>query len=244
MIYGQISQTAFLENKARPVESEATIYLSDQRGRTQSDGHQSFHSFNFGSYQREHRKPFKNLVALNDETLMPGACSTYSIPDNYLIFLLPVIGGIEYRISHEGVENFLDVGHSILLNAKKGFELTITNVFESEPVNFICCWFLDKSPIDQQSVVTTFELDASKDSLINLFSAININCWIGKFGGRKDNALKLTPHFKDVFAFVLEGAFELQNRLLQQKDGLSMTHVSELEFEALSNDAILLIFEL
>jgi len=79
---------------------------------------------------------------------------------------------------------------------------------------------------------------------IRVFSVADINCWIGKFAGRKDCTLKLTTPFKDVFAFVLEGAFELQNRLLQQKDGLSMAHVSELEFEALSNDAIVLIFEL
>jgi hypothetical protein len=226
------------------VESEATIYLSDQRGRTQSDGHQSFHCFNFGAYQRENRKPFKRLVALNDETLMPGASLTYSIPNNHLIFLLPVIGGIEYQTIHYGVGNFVDVGRSILLTDKKGFELKITNVFQTEPVNFISCWFLDNSTIDRQAVEDTFELDASRDSLITLFSATNVTCRIGKFGGRKDYTLKLTTPFKDIFAFVLEGAFELQNRLLQQKDGLSMTHVSELEFEALSNDAIILIFEL
>nr|WP_276368981.1 hypothetical protein [Chryseolinea sp. H1M3-3] len=67
---------------------------------------------------------------------------------------------------------------------------------------------------------------------------------MGKFSGRHHCTFKTAFCRRHVFAFVLEGAFEFQNRLLEQRDGLSLSNVSELEFEALSNDAILLLFEL
>ena len=47
----------------------------------------------------------------------------------------------------------------------------------------------------------------------------------------------------DEFVFIIEGAFEVQNRLLEARDGLSLWNLSKLEFEALSNDAILMIIE-
>lgn len=230
--------------KGRVMESEAVIYLSDQRGRTQTRTHQGFHTFNFGSYQNAHRKPFKNLIAFNDETLMPGACLTYSIPDDHLIFLLPVIGGMGYKFDNEESEHFLEVGQSKLLHVSEACVLTISNVFQNDLINFICCWFSANQTGDQQSITSTFDLDASKKSLVHIFTSTNIKGYIGKFAGRDDFNLKLQCSNGAVFAFVLEGAFELQNRLLQQKDGLSINNVSELEFEALSNDAIILVFEL
>ncbi len=226
------------------MESEAVIYLADQRGRTQSRTHQSFHSFNFGSYQNAHRKPFKSLVALNDETVLPGASLTYSVPDDHLIFILPTIGGIEYKLNNDASTHFIDVGQSALLCVKDSSVLTITNSYQSEAINFICCWFLNNQTNNEPSITSTFDLDASRNFLADILTTENIKGHIGKFTGRNDFTLKLKNNHGAVFAFVIEGAFELQNRLLQQKDGLSMSNVSELEFEALSNDAILLIFEL
>jgi hypothetical protein len=46
-----------------------------------------------------------------------------------------------------------------------------------------------------------------------------------------------------VFVYVIEGAVEFQNRLLEQRDGLALYSVTTSEFEALSNDAILLVLE-
>jgi quercetin 2,3-dioxygenase len=46
------------------------------------------------------------------------------------------------------------------------------------------------------------------------------------------------------FMFVIEGAFEVQNRLLQRKDGLLLPEAGEVEFVALSDNGILLVIEL
>lgn len=46
------------------------------------------------------------------------------------------------------------------------------------------------------------------------------------------------------FVFVIDGAFEVQNRLVYSKDGILLPEAGEVEFDALSNGGILLRFEL
>ena len=48
---------------------------------------------------------------------------------------------------------------------------------------------------------------------------------------------------KGVFVFVIDGAFEVSNRLLQARDGLAITKASQVEFESLSNEAIIMFIE-
>ena len=46
-----------------------------------------------------------------------------------------------------------------------------------------------------------------------------------------------------IYAFIIEGVFEVQDRLLHTKDALDLWNTDEIDFEALSNGAILLLFE-
>ena len=69
--------------------------------------------------------------------------------------------------------------------------------------------------------------------------------FIGRYAGRAEDRYQPRERKNGVFVFVLSGVFEVQNRLLHQRDGLSLTNVQngEVDFEALSNDAVLLLLE-
>jgi quercetin 2,3-dioxygenase len=67
---------------------------------------------------------------------------------------------------------------------------------------------------------------------------------IGKFSGRTDASYLPQNPVHTCFVFVIEGTFEVQNRLVYSKDGILLPEAGEVEFEALSNDGILIIFEL
>ena len=62
--------------------------------------------------------------------------------------------------------------------------------------------------------------------------------------GREDGVYSLKNPQNGVFVFVIEGAFEVQNRLLEPRDGLAISAVEAIEFEALSNNAIILFLEI
>jgi quercetin 2,3-dioxygenase len=50
--------------------------------------------------------------------------------------------------------------------------------------------------------------------------------------------------WNDAFIFVIDGVFEVQNRLLHRRDALLLPAPEKLEFEALSEGAILLVLEI
>jgi quercetin 2,3-dioxygenase len=47
-----------------------------------------------------------------------------------------------------------------------------------------------------------------------------------------------------MFVYILEGAFEVQYRLMEKGDGLALLNTRNMEIEALSNDAIILILDM
>ena len=67
---------------------------------------------------------------------------------------------------------------------------------------------------------------------------------IGKFDGRGETTYRVKNKDAGLFVFVLEGAFEVQGTLLHARDGLALWETDEVEMEALSNDAIILLVEL
>jgi hypothetical protein len=80
-------------------QTEATIFLADQRGCTQTDWFRSYHGFNFGQYQAENREPFGNLRVFNDDTLAGEKSLKMQVDENTDVILLPLVGAIEYKNS-------------------------------------------------------------------------------------------------------------------------------------------------
>jgi quercetin 2,3-dioxygenase len=78
-------------------QTEATIFLSDQRGCSQTDWFRSFHCFNFGAYQAKHRAPFGCLRVFNDDTLAGEKSLKMQLDENTDVILLPLVGAVEYQ---------------------------------------------------------------------------------------------------------------------------------------------------
>ena len=72
----------------------------------------------------------------------------------------------------------------------------------------------------------------------------NIRGFIGQFDGREEAVYTLKDPKNGAFIFVIEGAFEVQNRLLESRDSLALWSVGNLELEALSNNALILLLEI
>lgn len=226
------------------MQMEAQIYLAEQRGCTQSADYRSFHTLNFGGYQHESRRPFGNLTVFNDDTLRAGKGHTITVAEPTELLLLPVVGGIEL-VDALGESVFLGAGELFHFTAFPEQAYRIENPFETEAVNFLVIGLKADLTVSGHSgsfPATTFDL-TTRNQLNSLFTASNARVYIGKYGGRQQGTHPVSDPQKALFAFSIEGAFEVQNRLLHPRDGLALRNTGELEFEALSNDAILLIME-
>jgi redox-sensitive bicupin YhaK (pirin superfamily) len=224
------------------LETQAQIYLADQRGISQVGFFRSYHTFNFGNYFHESRVPFANMRVFNDDTLKAGHRLKLKLDKNSEVIIMPIVGGLEYRNSLE--EGFLEAGQAQIFSALAETEYEIINPYETEDINFIQIW-LDNASIDfsPKVEVNTFDFE-DKNQLLPIFSKDNQKGFIGRYDGRKKEELTLENPENNIFIFVLNGAFEVQDRLLHPRDGLALSNFEMIDFEALSNDAIILIFEL
>ena len=218
---------------------KAQIYLADQRGCSQTDIFRSFHTFNFGNYVAENREAFGNLQALNDDTLSAEHSLKIQLLENTDVILIPIIGGLEY---HNSLQNgFLEAGTGLLLSGSAETDYEIINPYQNEYINFVQIWLKNNSPkFNSQSKEFSFDLN-QQNQLHSIFSVNNQEGYIGKYGGRKKGDFTLKNPQNDVFVFVIDGAFEVQDRLLQTRDGLAISNINMIDFEALSNEAVILI---
>lgn len=224
-------------------QTEATIFLSDQRGCSQTDWFRSFHCFNFGAYQSEQRAPFGRLRVFNDDTLAAEKNLKMQLEENTDVILLPLVGAVEYHNSL-GKSGFLEAGQVQVFLAEQGMEYELINPYPEELVNFLQICVKNDTP-DFTPTLRQMSFDfGQKNQLLPLFSS-QARGFIGRYDGREEGIYEVqNPDAHGIFVFVIEGAFEVQNRLLHARDGLSLTNVAEVDFEALSNDAMLLILEI
>jgi redox-sensitive bicupin YhaK (pirin superfamily) len=232
-------------------QTQGQIYLADQRGCTQLSWFRSFHTFNFGFYQEPDRAPLGALQVFNDDTLAAGKSFKMQPGENTEVILLPVVGAIAYQNSL-GETGILEAGQMQVFSASEGMEYEISNPYETELVNFFQIFLKNnRQPFVPQVQEIDIDLE-TRNQLFPLFSpeqkGLKIHQeafgFIGKYSGRQEDIYHLKNPDHGIFVFIIEGAFEVQNRLMEARDGLSLWNLDEFEFEALSNDAIILIIEM
>ncbi len=222
-------------------QTDAQIFLADSRGLSRTDFFQSYHTFNFGSYVAEGREPFGSLGLLNNDTLRPGASLSMQVETNTEVVLIPVVGGLEYQI--DGQTDFLEAGQAGRFSLTAGKSYAVVNPYEQETINVLQLWLTSSTPAFTPGIAQlSFDL-ATKNKLLPLFNTAEHQGFIGRFDGRAEDTYLLRNSANGVFVVVLQGAFEVANRLLQANDGLALRNLTEVELEALSNDAVLVLIE-
>lgn len=233
-------------------QSNGKIFLTEERGVDEHNDFRSYNTFNFGRYQHKHKSAFGALAVLNEDTLAGGKSMLVSVATNTNIVLIPTVGDIEFTDSSSN-SSIIQIGQAQLFYLAAGSHFTITNPYNDELVNYLQLWLNTPKPLAQQTLqLFPFNIDANKNTLVNIFhqiqyissaSSAQYVLSIGKFDGRQEALYKLNDPNNGVFIFVIEGAFEVQYRLLHNGDGLALWDVTEMELEALSNDAVLLVLE-
>lgn len=223
-------------------QTEAKIFLAGDRGKVETDLFRSYHTFQFGGYQPEHKAPFGGLYVLNDDTIAPGQSIELTVEEDTEILLLPTVGGVVCKATGDDMEWEVEAGQCATLCLQKGSAFRYTNPLD-ELVNVLQFWV--KAAVAENSTsIVDFDLNSEKNKLLPIASSMaGVLGFAGKFNGRSEATY--APHHPDasLFITVVEGAFEVQNRLLETRDSLGLMNVDELEFEALSNEAILLVLE-
>lgn len=223
------------------------LFLNEQRGRMEAAGFRRDCTFNFGNFYNRHKEAFGNLLVFNEEVLAGGARIDLVVAKDCYVVLLPVTGNLICQ-NRTGQWEETNVGQVLIHGHESGDALAVINPNDGDAIQFLQIW-IKATERELISAVYDFEFSGAVDTLMpvtpggiaaqHLPFMINI----GTFEGRGEAVYKMKNPKARFFCFVLAGAFEVQGRLMHALDGLGLWEVFEVEMEALSNNAVILILE-
>jgi hypothetical protein len=226
--------------------SPGQIHLADQRGYTKSNTLRRYSSFNYGDYFNQYRTPFGRLEVWNDEMLAGGSSITVAAKNSCWFVLIPVTGEVLLKRLNGDIR-LIDVGEIFVGYAVAGETLELVNLYKSDWINYIYLQLKDNRDIKVlPDEVFMFDYGGRQNELIDLVPGCKkhpFRLHLGVFDGRVD-ALYPLQNKSLFYAFVLAGAFEMQGRLMHERDGLALWELEEADLEALSNNAVIVILEM
>ncbi|RZK75404.1 MAG: hypothetical protein EOO92_16310 [Pedobacter sp.] len=121
--------------------------------------------------------------------------------------------------------------------------ITLKNPYDDVLINYMMIAI--KSEEKKPNSLTFLDIDLSDLNKMNLITPDQtpFKVSIGRFQGRGENEYTINKTSM-LYCFVLAGAFEIDGRLLQDRDGIALYSTDIIEMEALSDNALLLTIEL
>ncbi|UUC46319.1 pirin family protein [Flavobacterium cerinum] len=221
-------------------QQQAQIYKAHLRGHFETDSHRCLATFNFETYQEESRKPYKKLQLLNEEVLAAKITIQETVDQVTGILLIPLIGAIDCITGTESY--FITVGQCFFFTAQAGGSFAIQNPYEKEQVNYLQIRIKLTDVIPDKKVYS-FDL-SHKNEMIPTIQNPEFSFRIGMYTARAEDSYQPENKSNGIFALVLNGAFEFQNRLIEDRDGLAIDATETIEFESLTENSILLLLEM
>lgn len=222
--------------------AQGKIFLADQRGLKETHKIKRFSIFNFEGFKNPDKTAVDKLYLFNDEMLAGKQKTCFEVDRNSYIIILPITGAVNYLDDSEN-ETDVDVEEAVIVYVEQGANITLTNPFENDIVNYLCIGLDAEQPMENNPQFCTFDLSLSNQLLKIKTSEVPFTLNIGRFDGRKEATYSVNKAAK-LYAFVVAGAFEVGGRLLHEKDSLALWDTEQIELEALSNNAVILVIEL
>lgn len=219
------------------------IYLADQRGLTETSVLRRYSTFNFEKYYNEHKEPFGDLFLCNDESVVGGKITFFLCKEDSLQIFMPITGGID--LVANGKEFAVETGQVQVLNMGKGEVLEISNPYQNDIVNYIQ-FGIKTGMFLMRASEMLFDFDLEKNHLIEIIAnpKLPFKLSAGIFAAREEVIYKMQSPNHQFYTFIIDGAFEIEGRLMHARDGLALWDIGQVKLEALSNNAIVLVLEI
>ncbi|MFN4144966.1 MAG: hypothetical protein ACK4GN_04015 [Runella sp.] len=169
-------------------------------------------------------------LRLYDFILPPNTSLSRPIESNHTHIFIPFIGDL--LVKKDSV--LLEENQAMILGQIEGGFVEIQNPYEADAVNFF--ELVLSNTHNKEHKIISIDVQAQPNRLLNIFQ----NVFLGQYSLRQEDSIK-TGVENQIFVFVIAGAYEVQNRLLQPRDGLTLCGVKTLEFESLAEESLLLV---
>jgi redox-sensitive bicupin YhaK (pirin superfamily) len=234
--------------------SSKIIHKASSRGEANHGWLHSFHSFSFASYYNPEKIHFGALRVLNDDTVAGGMGFGTHPHDNMEIISIPLEGDLEHKDSMGNVA-VIKKGDVQVMSAGTGIQHSEKNKNIHEEVKFLQIWvFPNKKNVTPRYDQISLNLNDRHNKLQQILSpnSEDEGVWIHQDAwfhlSKMDKDLTLPYSFKKagngLYAFVLNGQFEIEGELLDNRDAIGITDTLQVQIKAMSEGAEILLMEL
>jgi hypothetical protein len=216
-------------NTLLPTVYNSRFLKADRRTILKTEGGQTY------------RTTLEQQARLDDIFILPGAsvrADTAGLAGQLLV--LPIAGGALLTTAQES-EIVLAPGCIYAVPAVEGASLTLTNPFDKETVNIL----LIQAPVPTAASATVQEFQLPLTVKNTLVATENqaLPTRVGLYDSRVKGSIPAISPDGFSLCYVINGSFEIEDRLAEHRDALLLWETPAIDFEALSETAILLYLE-
>jgi redox-sensitive bicupin YhaK (pirin superfamily) len=233
--------------------AKTILHSAASRGVANHGWLNSFHSFSFASYYNPDKMNFGVLRVLNDDTVAAGMGFGKHPHDNMEIISIPLEGDLKHEDTM-GNATVIKKGDVQVMSAGTGIAHSEMNANKDAAVKFLQIWVIpNKQNVTPRYDQITLNLEDRHNKLQQILSPnpddagvwVHQDAWFNL--GKLDKDVSIDYTFNKVgngvYAFVLEGAFEIDGQALNKRDALGIWDTNTISIKSLSADAEILLME-
>ena len=227
------------------------IHKSDSRGVTNIGWLNSRHTYNFSNYYDSSRVGFGKLRVINDDIVNPSMGFGAHPHDNMEIISIPLRGSLRHEDSM-GNQHVIETGEVQIMSAGTGITHSEYNNSDVDQVGFLQIWILPKSrDIKPRYEQSRFDWSKKRNQFQTIVSpdgegesiSINQDAYLSLIDIDKDRSVsyQLNNINNGIYLFVIAGSVLFDEHCLEQRDGVEVSSISNVDLVAVTDSHILCI---
>ncbi len=232
---------------------KSIFHKAESRGQANHGWLVSAHTFSFANYYDPERIHFGALRVLNDDSVKGGMGFGQHPHDNMEIISIPLEGDLEHKDSMGNLA-VIRQGDIQVMSAGTGIYHSEYNHHKEQAVKFLQIWvFPNKKNVTPRYDQITLQNKYSLNQLQQILSPnpedegvwIHQDAWfhLGHFEAGKISHYRIKKPGNGVYAFVLEGNFQIEGYDVNRRDGLGLWDLDSFDLKAQTDNSKILLME-
>jgi quercetin 2,3-dioxygenase len=232
---------------------KTVFHPSSQRGKANHGWLNSRHSFSFANYHDSSKMNFGLLRVLNDDVVSGGQGFGQHPHENMEIISIPLSGDLKHEDSM-GNKTVIREGEIQVMSAGTGVFHSEYNANKEQAVEFLQIWIFPRSqdipPRYDQTELNDLHLANKLHQVLSPNPSdpgvwIHQDAWfhIGTFDEGIETVYPIKKEGNGIYAFVLEGSFDINGQRLEKRDALGIWETLELSIRSLDLNSRLLLID-
>ncbi|UIR56211.1 hypothetical protein LZQ00_18355 [Sphingobacterium sp. SRCM116780] len=223
---------------------EARMYIADQRNEVDFEDGLLRSTLNYEDYYSSHKEAIGKLLYVNEWHGIAKRKLTVSASADTIMIILPLLNAIEIQIGDQSY--LVGLGELIVIPIRQSFPICIHQIGNFEE-GFIFQQFVFQATSNDTDAVHKYSLPLGqfeqKNKMLPILmdNKFSFQLFIGAFYGKEETNMLLPENCNKLFAYPLNGSFEVEERLLFFGDGLFLSDLEVVEMECLSINGLILL---